>query len=61
MTSLITCCMDCPRRQLGCHAKCKEYLAQKAAIPPRTVDVARAYLIKRRARIVQFLRTHSRP
>lgn len=53
--------MDCPRRQLGCHAKCKEYLAQKAAIPPRTVDVARAYLIKRRARIVQFLRTHSRP
>lgn len=61
MMSVITCCKDCPRRELGCHAKCKEYLAQKASISPRTVDVTRAYLIKRRARIVQILRTYSRP
>ncbi len=25
----ITCCKDCTRRQLGCHATCKDYIKQR--------------------------------
>lgn len=25
----IHCCKDCPKREIGCHATCKEYLKEK--------------------------------
>lgn len=26
---MIKCCIDCQKRQVGCHAECEEYLAEK--------------------------------
>ena len=26
----IKCCVDCTKRELGCHSTCEEYLKQKA-------------------------------
>ena len=26
----MTVCLNCPRRELGCHSKCPEYLAARA-------------------------------
>lgn len=40
MTHKINCCMGCvpPKRHIGCHADCEEYMAERKALDERNAE-----------------------
>ena len=35
----ITCCYECKKRTIGCHAKCGDYINQKAAYDKKQEEI----------------------
>ena len=63
--SVITCCVDCTKRELGCHSKCEEYLKQRAKYDEiyakrKEGIVVRDYMGEKKERILAHIRKKSK-